>query len=66
LVDDKIYKILLASITYFKGEEGDEVVILVPQDADSDWAAVENIIKANYSNKTVNNKNKQEDLEIEL
>ena len=66
LVGDKIYKILLASITYFKGEEGDEVVVLVPQDADSTWAAVENIIKANYSHKKENNKTKQEDLEIEL
>ena len=66
LVADKVYKILLASITYFKGEEGDEVVVLVPQDADSDWAAVENIIKANYSHKKVDNKINQEDLEIEL
>ena len=28
-------------------EEGDEVVILVPKDSDSNWAAVENIIKTN-------------------
>ena len=44
LAGDKIYNILLASITYFKGLEGDEVVILVPKDGNSDWAAVENII----------------------
>ncbi len=47
LAGDKIFKVLLASVTYFKGEEGDEVVILVPKDADSVWAAVENIIKNN-------------------
>jgi len=47
LAGDKIFKVLLASVTYFKGEEGDEVVILVPKDADSIWAAVENIIKNN-------------------
>ena len=45
LAGDKIYNILLASVTYFKGLEGDEVVILVPKDGNSDWAAVENIIK---------------------
>ena len=45
LVEDKIYRVLMASITYFKGEEGDEVVILVPKESDSQWAAVENIIK---------------------
>lgn len=51
LAGDKIYRVLLASITYFKGDEGDEVVILVPKDADSDWAAVENIIKQKKSQK---------------
>ncbi len=45
IAEDHIYKVLFASITYFKGEEGDEVVILVPKDAQSDWAAVENTIK---------------------
>ena len=42
---DKIFKVLLASITYYKGSENDEIVILVPKDADSTWAAVENVIK---------------------
>ena len=45
LAGDKMFKVLLASITYYKGDENDEVVILVPKDADSTWAAVENIIK---------------------
>ena len=45
LAGDKIYNVLLASITYFKGEETDEVVILVPKDGNSNWAAIENIIK---------------------
>ncbi|MBU1203112.1 hypothetical protein KKH39_03695 [Patescibacteria group bacterium] len=47
LSGDKIYKVLMASVTYFKGEEGDEVVILAPKDSDSNWAAVENIVKNN-------------------
>ena len=45
IVDGRGYKVLLASITYFKGEIGDEVVILVPPDGEARWAAVENIIK---------------------
>ena len=45
LADGKKYKILLASVTYFKGEEGDEVIILVPKEKNSTWAAVENIVK---------------------
>lgn len=39
------WKLLTASVTYFKGEEGDEVVFLIPADGGSHWAAVENIIK---------------------
>lgn len=45
LVDGKIYKVLKASISFYKGKSGDEVVILVPKDGDSDWGAVDNIIK---------------------
>ncbi|MFA6304791.1 MAG: hypothetical protein WCV73_02975 [Patescibacteria group bacterium] len=45
LCDDKVFKVILASITYFKGEEGDEAVILTPKGVDSQWAAVENVIK---------------------
>ena len=39
------WKILTASVTYFKGIAGDEVVVLVSQSGPSKWAAVENIIK---------------------
>ncbi|MBI4093005.1 MAG: hypothetical protein HY420_03730 [Candidatus Kerfeldbacteria bacterium] len=46
LAGERSYRILLASVTYFKGEAGDEVVILVPKNKTSKWAAVENIIKA--------------------
>ena len=41
---DRVYKVLTASITYHKGIPGDEVVILVPKDGDSEWAAVETIV----------------------
>ncbi len=45
-VDGVVYHILMASITYFKGSEGDEIVLLVPQDHPAKWAAVENIIRS--------------------
>ncbi|PLX25859.1 hypothetical protein C0580_01150 [Candidatus Parcubacteria bacterium] len=61
LSKDRVYKILMASITYFKGEEGDEVVILVPKDSDSSWAAVENIIK-----QANNNREATDEFEISL
>ncbi len=45
MADNVPYKVLLASITYFKGEVGDDVVVLVPTTGEARWAAVENIIK---------------------
>jgi hypothetical protein len=39
------FRILPASVSYFKGESGDEVVILVPKTGQSRWAAVEHIFK---------------------
>ncbi|OGL86042.1 hypothetical protein A3I40_03230 [Candidatus Uhrbacteria bacterium RIFCSPLOWO2_02_FULL_48_12] len=52
-VHDRLYRVLTASVTYFKGHEGDEVIILVPENGESKWAAVENIMKsADQSNET--------------
>ncbi|MFH0818933.1 MAG: hypothetical protein V1898_02990 [Patescibacteria group bacterium] len=45
LANGRSYKVILASVTYFKGEAGSQAVILVPKDQDSKWAAVENVIK---------------------
>lgn len=43
--EGKNYKVLQASVTYYKGVPGDQVTIILPKDHDSTWAAVENIIK---------------------
>jgi hypothetical protein len=43
--DQSLWRVLTASITYYKGFPGDEVVVLVPRYTESTWAAVENIIK---------------------
>lgn len=43
--EGKKWKLLTASVTYFKGDSGDEVVFLIPAEGGSRWAAVENIIK---------------------
>lgn len=44
LADGKAYKILLASITFFRAEVGDEVTILLPLDAEADWGALDAVI----------------------
>ncbi len=43
--EGKTYKVLWASLTYFKADSGDEVTIVLPQDTDTEWAAVEHVIK---------------------
>jgi hypothetical protein len=39
------YRILLASVTYFKLSPGDEVAIVLPRDVETAWAAVENVLQ---------------------
>jgi len=43
-VDGKKYRILLASVTYFKAKPGDKLSIVIPAEHVSEWAAVDNII----------------------
>lgn len=43
--DGKAYKVLLASITYFKVEPGDEVTIVTSRDLESDWCSIENVLQ---------------------
>lgn len=41
-VGDKKYRVLLASVTYFKAKPGDQVSVNIPQeDVDAEWAALE-------------------------
>jgi len=43
--DKQQWQLLTASVTYYHGNSGDEVVILIPKEGKSRWAAVENIIR---------------------
>lgn len=41
-VGDKMYRVLLASVTYFKAKPGDQISVNIPEDdADAEWAAIE-------------------------
>jgi hypothetical protein len=46
VADGRPYRVLLASLTYFKSEPGDQVTIVVPKDKEAVWGAVENVLKA--------------------
>jgi hypothetical protein len=38
------YRVLFASVTYFKAQPGDQVTMVVPEAEESDWAAIEAVI----------------------
>ena len=54
IAQGKAYKVLLASVTYFKAEIGDKITLVIPEVEDSDWGAIENVLPKDT-----------EDLEIE-
>jgi len=43
----KNYNVLSASLSYYKVSPEDKITIIVPKNAESDWAAIENIIDVN-------------------
>lgn len=44
LANEKAYSVLLASVTYFRAEVGDEVTLIIPMQEDSDWGAIEAVL----------------------
>lgn len=44
LADGKPYRVLLASVTFYRAEVGDQVTILLPEGQEAEWGAVEAVI----------------------
>lgn len=44
LAGGKSYKVLLASVTYYRAEVGDNVTLIVPVLEDSEWGAIDNVL----------------------
>ncbi len=49
LADGKAYRVLLASVTFYRAEVGDQVTILLPQTGDANWGTVEAVIPKNIA-----------------
>lgn len=45
MADGRPYRVLLASITYFKASPGDEVAIVAPRSEGATWASIENVLQ---------------------
>lgn len=59
LAGGKAYEVLLASVTFYHAEVGDNITIIVPEGRDSRWGAVDNVLPKNLSTDEI------EDLEAE-
>jgi hypothetical protein len=44
LAEGKAFRVLLASVTFYRAEVGDQVTILLPTDNDASWGTVEAVI----------------------
>lgn len=44
-VESKKYRVILASVTYFKAKADDRLTIIVPDKGESEWAAIENLLE---------------------
>ena len=44
IAEGDTYNVLLASVTYFKAEVGDEITLVIPDHGESEWGAIENVI----------------------
>ncbi len=40
----KSYRVLLASVTYYKGSVGDEVTLIIPKDREAIWGTIEAVL----------------------
>lgn len=43
--EGKIYKVLLAAVTYHHASQGDEIAIVIADNDEAKWAAIENVTK---------------------
>jgi len=70
IADGKAFKVLLASVTFFRADVGDEITILIPEDSDCEWAAIEAVLPKieNKENKKmaeeIANENSSEDFDF--
>lgn len=44
LAAGKLYSVLLASVTYFKGKVGDQVSLIIPSEEDAQWGAIDVVL----------------------
>jgi hypothetical protein len=49
LAEGKAFRVLLASVTFYRAEVGDQVTILLPDGVEAKWGSVENVLPKNVA-----------------
>lgn len=44
MAEGKVYRVLYASVTYYKAQNGDRVTLVIPSNEEVEWAALDNVI----------------------
>ena len=65
LSEGRKYNVLLASLTYFKAEEGNEVTLVVPKEKISQWAAIEAVMENTGNTKEVSDEESSKNENVE-
>lgn len=66
MAEGKSFKVLLASVTYYKGQIGDKITIIVPEAEDTDWAAIEAVLPRDVSELNITEDEPEEEVEVDF
>jgi len=66
LANGKSYKVLLASVTYYKAEVGDKITIIMPESEDTEWAAIEAVLPKDVTELNITEEHPEEEHEVDF
>lgn len=66
LANGKSYRILLASVTYYKAHIGDKVTIIIPEADDTEWATIEAVLPKDHSKLNVNDDEPEKEEDVDF
>jgi len=66
LAKSKSYRVLLASVTYYKAHIGDKVTIIIPEADDTEWATIEAVLPKDVSKLSVTDDEPDEEKEVDF
>lgn len=66
LANSKSYKVLLASVTYYKAHVGDKVTVIIADADDSEWCTIEAVLPKNMTDLNVNDDEPDEEESVDF